>query len=247
MRSALLDLVAGATCPGCGAPGHLPCPDCRSHLVGNVRSVRPSPAPPGLAPVFAAGEYAGTLRSLLLGHKERQQFGLASLLGELLGDAVLALCLEHGVPVADVALVPAPSQPSSSRSRGHDPTLRIARAAGRRWGMPVAPVLRVARVRDQGGLDRNDRWANLAGAMSVQPRRSRRLARGLGTNAWVVVCDDVLTTGATAREAQRALTDAGWTVLGVATVAATRLRRRPSPDRRRSEGAAALEKRGPVD
>ena len=60
----------------------------------------------------------------------------------------------------------------------------------------------------------------------MQGAELRRLARRL-PEAHVVVCDDVLTTGATVREAQRALEAVGLGVRAIATVAATR-RRHPA-------------------
>jgi len=187
--------------------------------------VRPTPSPPGLAPAFAAGEYADPLRTLLLTHKEHQGFALAGPLGRVLGSVV------DGVPVrsAPLVLVPVPAHPAVVRARGHDPMLRIARAAAARRRRDAAEVtvwklLRQRhRVADQSGLDATGRAANLADSMVIDPRVRSALVR-LRRPVQVLVCDDVLTTGATAREAQRALEDGGIGVHGIVCIAATRRR-----------------------
>ena len=130
-----------------------------------------------------------------------------------------------------MVLVPVPSRRSSVRARGHDPTHAMTVDAARRLAVerPVT-VARLLRSRpgvvDQAGLDVEQRHANLAGSMAVTAARLRALAGRHGA-AHVVVCDDVLTTGATAREAQRALGAVGLGVLAVATVAATPRRGTP--------------------
>ena len=64
--------------------------------------------------------------------------------------------------------------------------------------------------------------------MTCPSPRLRRLAARCG-RVRAVVCDDVLTTGSTAREAQRALEAVGLEVAGIAVVAATQRRAAP-PD-----------------
>jgi len=181
-----------------------------------------------LATCFAAGEYDGLLRAMVLAHKERAAYTLARPLGHLLAVAA-GRALEPG---STAVLVPVPSRATVVRSRGHDPMLRIARAAARclrRQGRSAA-VLKVLRqhasVQDQSGLSAPQRAANLAGSMRVRPAARQALAR-TGAPVSLIVCDDVLTTGATAREAQRSLEAAGLRVRAVATVAATRKRHEP--------------------
>jgi predicted amidophosphoribosyltransferase len=206
---------------------------------------RPTPCPDGLAGCWVAGEYDGLLRSLVLVHKEQRAFALARPLGTVLAGVVDDLCDRLGLcdpPSASaeragrgplVLLVPVPSRPAVVRSRGHDPMLRIVRAAAatlRRSGRPVR-VSRLLRQRlpmgDQAGLDHAERAANLRESLAVAPGVHRAVARS-GREAAVVVCDDVLTTGSTAREAQRALEEVGLVVAAVACVAATR-KRHPVP------------------
>lgn len=227
----MVDLFTGSACHGCGEPGHLVCDTCFEAAAGRPFEAWPTPCPAGLARPWAAAEYAGLARAMILGHKERHQFGLRRPLGRLLAGAVAGLAEATVATDQTIVLVPVPSQRGSVRSRGHDPTLTMVREAareGQRLGLDlqVATALRVGRILDQSGLDSGQRSENLAGSMWCPSRRVRALHRRLapGTGAWFVVCDDVLTTGATAREAQRALTAAGLGVLGIATVAATRRR-----------------------
>jgi predicted amidophosphoribosyltransferase len=166
------------------------------------------------------------VRAMVLAHKERGVLALTAPLGWLLAAAVAAAVADLGAS-GPIVLVPVPSRRSSVRKRGHDPTYAMtARAAARlrEAGHPASaqPLLRLRPgVADQAGLDAGERWANLAGSMQCPSRSLARLA-ARNPRAHVVVCDDVLTTGATAREAQRALEAVGLGVLAIAVPAATR-------------------------
>jgi predicted amidophosphoribosyltransferase len=222
---AWLDLVHGAGCVGCAVPGRSLCRDCRRELPFRGRTVRPTPCPPGLAACFAAGEYDVLLRAMILAHKEQGTFSLATPLGSALAAAV-RLALD---PSVVNVLVPVPSRAGVVRARGHDPVLRMTRAAARRLRaeghrVHVVELLEQrGEVHDQSGLTAVERSANLTGSMMVRARAREALAR-CDLELSLILCDDVLTTGATAREAQRALEDSGLRVRAVATVAATRKR-----------------------
>jgi predicted amidophosphoribosyltransferase len=233
LATAFHDLVLGGRCVGCERPGRVLCTPCRDALEPRSRPAWPTPVPPGLRAPWAAAPYDGTVRALVLGHKEHRQLALAGPLGDLLAQAVTGLLADVGPDPGRVVLVPVPSRPSSTRARGHDPTAtitRIAAAVLRTRGLDVRRValLRTRRgLADQAGLDAAGRAANLAGALRAHPAGVARLARA-GRPVHLVVTDDVITTGATAAEAQRALAAVGLPPLGVAAVAAT-TRRSPSP------------------
>lgn len=219
-----LDLLLGGCCLGCAHPGRALCRGCAAALPDTGRPAWPTPVPGGLAPPWAAAEYAGTVRALVLAHKEHRVLSLGPPLGRLLALAVAAAGAD-----GPLVLVPVPSRPSTVRARGHDPTGAIVARAARLTGATAVPLLRTRPgLRDQAGLNAVERADNLAGSLHCPSAGLRRLARRC-PRARVVVCDDVITTGATAREAQRALESVGLEVAAIAAVAATPRRSGP-PD-----------------
>jgi predicted amidophosphoribosyltransferase len=226
LADATADLLLGGRCAGCRRPGRVLCPACLDSLPAGARPAWPDPVPAGLVPPWAAGEYDGVVRALVIGHKERGLLGLRDPLARLLAQAVVTAA---ELPAGSTVLVPVPSRPGVSRGRGHDPMGRVTtRAAGllRRAGLDVIamPLLRSRPgAVDQAGLGAAERAANLAGSMHCPAEALRSLA-ARRLRARIVVCDDVITTGVTLRESQRALETVGLEVTAVAAVAATRRR-----------------------
>lgn len=226
-----LDLFLGSRCVGCDRPGRMLCPGCRAGLSGTARVAWPTPVPDGLVAPWVVEAYDGAVRALVVGHKDRGQWGHRRVLGELLACAVLGASahLDPGVPLL---LVPVPSRPGAGRRRGYEATAALVRRAAsrvrRERPAALAPLLVSRGAADQAGLDAEGRAANMAASMHCPSAAVARVGRRWA-QAHIVVCDDVLTTGSTAREAQRALEAVGLPPVAVAAVAATR-RRGPTGD-----------------
>lgn len=220
----LIDLVLPSSCVCCHRTGPLWCPGCRP-------SSMPELAGTGAGlPVCAAGEYDAELRSALIAYKERGRRALAAPLSAYLSDATDVLLHAVGAESLRPALIPVPSRRAAARQRGGDHVLRLARLVARHSQLPVLRPLSVSpAVADSAGLSPAARAANLAHQMRAAPAERHRLD--------AVLVDDIVTTGATLAEAARALTEAGWRVLGAAVVGATR-RRHPVATNAAHEGSS---------
>jgi ComF family protein len=142
--------------------------------------------------------------------KYRGRRRLASHLAEaMMEESAVRRVLEPGTVVAAV-----PLHPRRLRERGFNQAELLGLALARRAGLSLAAGALVRRkdTASQSGLTAAERRRNVAGAFVV-----RRRAAVAGRR--VVLVDDVLTTGATARACADALRRAGASRVCVLTVA----------------------------
>jgi predicted amidophosphoribosyltransferase len=211
----VLDLILPLECGGCGAPATRWCDACAKELsVAAEQPVVVNPRIDPQVPVFALGRYAGARRQAILAMKERGRGDLVAPLARVLAVGVHRL-LVWGMVETPLTIVPAPTRRWAARRRGGDPVTKVAMAAAA--GHPEISVVRALRMRalarDSVGLTTSARERNIAGRVLL----SGKPGKLLGTE--VVVVDDVVTTGATARESVRVLQSAGTRVAAVLTIA----------------------------
>jgi ComF family protein len=201
----LLDVLLPAACPGCGREGAAVCANCLPFLARR----RDEPAgiplglatsqPPGLVQLEWCCSYSGVARASLAAHKYDGELRLV----EVLAEQMAARWARAGIG-GDV-LVPVPVHAARLRQRGFDQAELLARAAGRALKLPVATALeRATRTTAQHSLGRRARAANVGGAFAVKAAAASHVQ-----DSWIVLVDDVVTTGATFSGCAQALYAAG--------------------------------------
>jgi predicted amidophosphoribosyltransferase len=211
----VLDLVLPLECGGCGAPSTRWCEACARELAVGPDAPRVvSPRIDPGVPVLALGRYAGARRQAIVAMKDR---GRSDLIAPLAHASALGINRLLGWGLLDVplAIVPAPTRSWAARRRGGDPVARIATLAT--TDHPDIVVVRALRMkalaRDSAGLGSDARERNIAGRVVLTRRR-------VPADREVLLVDDIVTTGATARESVRVLRSAGMRVCAVLTLAA---------------------------
>jgi ComF family protein len=142
------------------------------------------------------------------------KFGGRRRIGSVLGQRAGRSWVARGDLGGASAVVPVPLSPRRLRERGFNQAELIARAVAREAGLPLRRrILRKTRERPpQAGLSAAARRKNARSAYRARLPRSLR-------GKTLLLVDDVLTTGATAESAARALLAAGAGAVDVLTLA----------------------------
>ncbi|WEV65199.1 MULTISPECIES: phosphoribosyltransferase family protein [unclassified Bifidobacterium] len=204
---AIRDLLLPRGCAGCDAPDEVLCPSCAA-LFRHAYS-RQLPGKVGYC--YGCSWYQGAVRHAILNWKDHGDEECDRIFAVLMADLTAKVLRRQGACAhgCALALVPAPSSPSSMHRRGRWQTLPLTRLMSRSLNVDglcavTKPVLKLEGVHGKS--------VQAAGAAS----RSRRIdghvhvAQDLsGDDSLFVVVDDIVTTGATMGQCMSALTAAG--------------------------------------
>ena len=204
-------------CPDCVARFAAPVPRCGRC---GLRLGRAAPVcgacvhePPPFEHTVCAVDYGFPWDHLVSQFKFHSRPELAAALAERLAAAVRWA----GLPPPDVVL-PMPLAPQRLAQRGYNQAWELARRVAAALHLPARPdwLQRPLDTAPQAGLARAARQVNLRNAFMVEPRHRASLA-----GRRMALVDDVMTTGATLREAAATLLRSGAGAVDVWVLART--------------------------
>lgn len=218
VASAALDLAFPAACAGCGREGDPLCATCRPsldarlELRGGTPIGLPADLPAPLLQLEWCAPFAGPVRGAL----HQLKYAGERRLAQPLGEAVARRWSRVGEGASVV--VPVPVHVARERQRGYDQAALIAEVAAGRLRMPYLRALERARATvAQFELGRDERSTNVSGAFRVKVASASTVE-----GRWVLLVDDVVTTGATLAACAEALEAGG--AIAVSAIAVARER-----------------------
>lgn len=198
MVDELSQLIFPTRCYGCNRLGISICTDCRREWIPHYYKTHSKELR-----IHSGVIYTDTASKIIMAAKENSIKGA----DELLISAVIHVLQKARLNSHYFQLVPVPSSKASQRRRGRSFIVDLTHHISDLTGIAMNDCLQLTRrVSDQSGLSKSQRATNLEGAFAVKPSA---IVRGE-----LILIDDVVTTGATLREAARALNSQGFHAVG---------------------------------
>lgn len=177
---AILDWIYPKKCLGCSARGSYVCQTCQGMIQRRGNSLK----------------YEGIVRKLIKEIKYRGTYDLVSELVEIWGPKT---------PGGDIFVTSVPMWKEKKRARGYNQAELIAREVARRWGVDYLELLiRKRETKPMYGLDREKRLINVKNAFTVITDIELPISK------YVILVDDLITSGTTIRECVYELKRAGF-------------------------------------
>lgn len=200
---ALKALEKGSFCPWCGQI--LPRKDARRFLCEDCAL-----NPPPWEEIHLLGSYENILRDLLIAFKFHSSLAAGHLVGTL-----LARSMPENFQSTPFLLVPVPLSTERLQERGFNQSLELARPVAQKFSFEIAvnALTRRRHTTAQHELSFQKRRRNIQGAFRAFPDKIK--------NRHIMLCDDIMTTGSTMREAAKTLHDAGAKSISVLIAART--------------------------
>jgi len=198
-----INFLSGSRCPVCGE--HFPDSPSENHICGHCLT-----HPPWFFSARAATTYDGRILKAI----HRFKYGRKITIGRALAFFLAGYSFDDLDFSRFDAVMPVPLHLGRLRKRGFNQALILARGLGEKYGMTLdfRSLKRIRPTVTQTGLNRKERLENISGAFQVEyPERIH--------GKYLLLVDDVYTTGATVNECAKTLIRAGAKQVVVLTLA----------------------------